>query len=221
MSGSLGVLSIGISWAVIGIVLSIVMGRLGHNSFGWLVLGGILGPLAVVLAVNARRKDERLEADAVQLGGVPGWGAVDVLVGFDGSSESVAAADSVVVLLGNRLGRLTAATVVAYGAGDADETRAAEGLRRFAARTPERRWGLEVLHGHPAQALGEYAATERYDVIAVGTRGAGITKAIVGSAASQLARHSTVPVLLAGANVGKPREGQPMSAGSRGAAPAS
>ena len=217
MSGSMLVVTIGISWVAIGVVLSIVMGRRGHNSFGWFVVGAVLGPLAVVLAADAWRRNEKLEPEAVQLGVGPGGGAVDVLVGFDDSPDCLAAAEAVVALLGNRLGRMTAVTVVAYGAGEADEAKAADALRRFAAGAPGRGWELEVLHGHPAEVLGEYATAQRYDLIAAGTRGAGITKAILGSAASALARHSTVPVLLAGTGAGTPERARPMSPAAQGA----
>src|SRR4051794_19237002 len=111
------VLVIAACWAAIGIVLSTVMGRRGHSGFEWLVLGTLLGPLGVILAVDAWRHDEDLH-EAVLVGGVhalPRRGPVDVLVGYDGSPESVAALDSALALLGERLGRLSVATVVSYG----------------------------------------------------------------------------------------------------------
>ena len=199
MSGLGVVVAIAGVWVAIGIVMSIVMGRRGHNSFGWLVLGTLLGPMAVVLAIDARRHDEELEPAAVGGSGEARRGPVDVLVGFDGTAESVAAADAAAQLFGDRLGRLTVATVVPYGDMRWPAESAAEALRRLAARTPERACELEVLHGHPAAALREYAASAGYDVIAVGARGAGVTKAILGSAAAELARESKVPVLVVGA----------------------
>ncbi len=62
MTDSLGFfVVIGVAWLAIGLVLSIVMGRRGHDTFSWLLLGTVLGPLAVVLAVEAGRHDERLQ----------------------------------------------------------------------------------------------------------------------------------------------------------------
>ncbi len=56
MSESLGFFMVlAAAWLAIGLVLAIVMGRRGHDSFGWLVLGTLLGPMGVVLAVAARR----------------------------------------------------------------------------------------------------------------------------------------------------------------------
>jgi len=192
--------AVGVSWLVIGIALSIVMGRRGHNGFGWLVLGTLLGPLGVVLAVDAWRHSE--QAPPAPLGaGIPpimGTGPVDVLVGFDGSPESIAVIDAVVELFGDRLGRLTVTTVVPFGDIRLQERLAREALLRLGGRTPGWTLELEVLHGHPSVAIGQYATENDYDVIAVGTRGTGITKAILGSAASELARHSKVPVLVVG-----------------------
>ena len=69
MSDSFGfLLALAGVWVTIGIVLSVVIGRRGHNSFGWLVMGVLLGPLAVVLAVDARRHDERLDPGKAILG---------------------------------------------------------------------------------------------------------------------------------------------------------
>lgn len=201
------VVAIGAVWMGIGVVLAVVMGRRGHSSFGWLVLGAVLGPLAVVLAIDAWGHSEELEPDPVGSQGRVRRGPVDVLVGFDGSPESAAAADAVVELFAERVGRLTVATVVPYSDARPDVASAADALRRLAARTPDRPCDLEILHGHPAAALIEYAAAGGYDVIAAGTRAGGITDAILGSAATELARDSKVPVLLVGAPVRQaPRE---------------
>ena len=46
--------------------------------------------------------------------------------------------------------------------------------------------------------LRECARDAGYELIVVGSRGAGISKAILGSAATELARNSAVPVLVVG-----------------------
>ena len=201
MSDSFGlVLAIAGAWVVIGLVLSIVMGRRGHDSAGWLVLGALLGPLAVVMAVDAERNEERLRP--ARLAGGPrapaGSGPVDLLVGYDGSPESAAAVDAAVGLLGPRIGRLTVATVVPYDDVREEERRADQELRRLASRMVGRGVEMEVLHGRPSTALRDFARDGGYELLVIGTRGAGISKAILGSAASELARDSDVPVLLVG-----------------------
>jgi nucleotide-binding universal stress UspA family protein len=205
MTEGLGILVlVGSIWLTIGLVLSIVMGRRGHNGFEWLVLGTLLGPLGIVLAVDARRHHEQLAPAVITSGGSPvsGPGPVDVLVGYDGSPESTAAMDAVVGLLGDRIGRLTVATVAPFGDVKLDERQARAGLGRLVGRIPGREPTLEVLHGHPSVALRQCATEAGYDLVVVGTRGAGITKTILGSAARELSRDCKVPVLLVGGSVG-------------------
>lgn len=194
------VIGVAAGWLAIGFLLSIVMGRRGHDSFAWLVTGALLGPLAMVLAVDARRRAEALEPASLRRPpAIPSSGPVDVLVGFDGSPESQAALDAVPRILGAKLGRLTVATVVPYGQLREQERLATKALQSLEGRAAGVECDLELLHGQPASALIEYAADGGYELIAVGTRGAGITKAILGSAATQLAEGSTVPVLLVNA----------------------
>ena len=192
------VFAIAATWLAIGLVLSVVMGRRGHNGFGWLVIGAVVGPLAVVLALAARRHEVDAQRDG-RSGGSQGPGRpgrVDVLVGYDGSPQSIAALDAARALFGDRMGRLGVATVTHFGDSRQQERAARAALDRLTAGAPGPRPHLEVLHGHPATALVTFARSAGYDVIAVGTRGSGITKAILGSAASELARDSRVPVLL-------------------------
>ena len=141
MTDSLGFfVVIGAAWLAIGLVLSIVMGRRGHDSFSWLLLGTVLGPLAVVLAVEAGRHDERLRPAPVGAGTpvAAGNGPVDVLVGYDGSPQSTAAIDAVAGLLGDRLGRLMVTTVIPYGQVREPERLATEALRSLIGRVPGR-----------------------------------------------------------------------------------
>lgn len=43
-----------VTFVCIGLVLAIVMGRLGHSPFAWGVLGVVLGPIAHHAVVNPR-----------------------------------------------------------------------------------------------------------------------------------------------------------------------
>jgi hypothetical protein len=106
-------ITIAIAWGVIGLITSYVMGRRGHNPFGWLFLGAVFGPLVVPLAIGAARR-ARMTSQAVGVVGSRGEGPVDVLVGIDGSPQSAAALGAMCALLGPRLGRLTLAAVVSF-----------------------------------------------------------------------------------------------------------
>ena len=186
-------------WVAIGVTLSFVMSRRGHNGFAWLVLGAVLGPLAVVLAVDAGRHSENLEPQLVDAAPREHRsGPVDVLVGYDGSPQSMAAIEAVISLLGDRLGRLTVATVVPYGGVRELERTAESELRAIGRRTAGHKPELEVLHGRPSAALRQFAADSGFDLMVVGTRGAGLSETVLGSTASELARGSEVPVLIAG-----------------------
>jgi nucleotide-binding universal stress UspA family protein len=188
-------------WLAIGLSLSLIMTKRGHNGFGWLVVGTLFGPLAFVLAFDASRHDEALNPVAVRkLRASRTTGTVDVLAGYDGSGESSHAIAQVAQLLGDRMGRLTVATVVPFDNVLEPEQKARADLQQLfdtggpgAARITE----LKVLHGRPADALRQWALEDHYDLIAVGGRGAGLSKRILGSAATELAADAKVPVLVA------------------------
>lgn len=200
-------------WIGIGLLLALVMGRHGHDPFAWWLLGTLLGPLALPLALSAeRRQAER----AQQLGiGVPGRGPVDVLVGLDGSPEAGAALLTVLDLLGPQLGRLTLATVVDLDASvehDRAKDQARAELLRRADQIRMRLWSssqepdepgrpfpdLILLPGQPAEALPRLAAEGGYDLLVVGGRGTGLSRVLLGSTATTLAAQAKVPVLVAG-----------------------
>jgi nucleotide-binding universal stress UspA family protein len=185
-------------WLSIGISLALVMGRRGHGAFQWLLLGAVLGPIALPLAL-ARIRDERRPQTQELAAGVRGSGAIDVLVGIDGSPESQAALGSAVELLGPRIGRLTLAWVTEFDDTSAqareNTKRAVESLERSAEAANVTEPGMVLLSGRPADALTDQARHEGYQLLVVGRRGRGATKALLGSTASRLAR-TDVPVLI-------------------------
>ncbi len=89
-------------------------------------------------------------------------------------------------------------TVIPYGQVREPERLANEALRSLIGRVPGASPEFEVLHGHPSTALSQYASERGYELIAVGSRGGGLTHAVLGSAATELARDSKVPVLVVG-----------------------
>jgi len=209
------------TWLAIGLGLSWVMGSRGHAGFSWLVVGTVLGPLALVLAVDASRHDEALNPRSVPHRATrKRSGVVDVLVGYDGSDESRAAVDAAATLLGDRLGRLTVAAVVPYDA-PAEHHRLTEAGLQWFARGPGSATklvtDLMLLHGRPAQALRDLAADAGYGLIAVGARGAGVSRLVLGSTADELARGGNVPVLVAGGSPCGPQadEGDRLAEGDR------
>jgi nucleotide-binding universal stress UspA family protein len=185
-------------WVGIGLALALIMGRRGHTRFGWLFVGAVLGPIALVLALTSWRQEA---PPATRLAGATaaGTGPVDALVGYDGSPEALAAVDAVIGLLASRLGRLTVATVVPLGAGQREEESAAAALQALCSSRAASAAASEVLHGRPSEALSRRAVEGGYQLLAIGTRGTGFAKAAFGSTATELARASKLPVLMVGA----------------------
>ena len=208
-----------ICWPVTGVGLGIVMARRGYSGFGWGVIGLILGPVGILAALSAYvppRPDEVLAP------GTAGPGTVDVLVGIDGSWECRHAATTAWSLFGPRLGRLTLAIVVPFDATPEEERGAqhaladANGALRISGMT-EPTPACVVLHGRAADSLRRYATDEGFGAIAVGCHGHGMSKAVLGSTAAALTRHSEVPLIVAGGHDGAekrpPRQAARVGAG--------
>ena len=198
-------LVVGGAWLAIGLSLSLVMARRGHDGFGWLVIGALFGPLSLLLALDTARHDEVLGPITVRqaktAAGAGNADVVDILVGYDGSPESRAAIEAAAEQAGESLGRLTVATVVPYDDIVEAERSARSELQRLAETGDEdvvRVTEFKVLHGRPSEALRQWAEQDGYELIAVGSRGAGLSKRIVGSAASELSEGGRVPVLVVG-----------------------
>jgi nucleotide-binding universal stress UspA family protein len=195
------VLLIGLAvWLTVGITLAVLMGRRGHSPFEWFLIGAVLGPIALPLAWG-RISSEPAALNREIVDAVPGLGTgpIDVLVGIDGSPESETALRTAVEILGARIGRLTLAGVTEFDYGnpqvEADTKRALETLRGMAASVTVAHLGITILSGKPAEALPEYALRDGYQLLVVGRRGRGASKAILGSTASQLAS-APIPVLV-------------------------
>jgi nucleotide-binding universal stress UspA family protein len=195
-----------------------------------------MGPMAMVFAWDTLRHEPNVAPQVVDPG-IPRVGTLDVLVGVDGSPASAAAVRAAVRLFEHSLGRMTLATVIPRGepAGSPDERAARMALQRQGVRVRAHQPAVEVfsanglrpalvvLRGNPAHELAAAAADGGYDVLVVGSRGAGITKFVLGSVAKALAAGCSVPALVVGSapeDVGPVRLGTTSSAlGRDGGAP--
>ena len=191
-----------IAWLLFGLAGAVVMIRRGHSPAIWLSLS-FFGPLVIFLVISALDEEAPIAAKAEGIAGSPGAGPVDVLIGLDGSPASHAALEEVVRIFGDRLGRVTVATVLDYDVDQlpgnpaprqdaADLLAGAVGaVHALADLTPEQ----AVLTGKPADALVDYARTTGAHLVIAGTRGAG-AHLVLGSTAKSLASQAEVPVLL-------------------------
>jgi nucleotide-binding universal stress UspA family protein len=197
-----------VGWLAIGALAGVIEARHGHWHRGW-VVSMILGPFAVPLALQ--RRHEAPFAPTVLAEAQAARGPVDLLIGFDGSADAMAAAERATDLFGPRVRRVTLATVldVDTAAPHADssiyqepwpEERSARDRLENAVSTLRgrraERIGSVILAGEPADALERYAVEEGYEVVVVGRRGTGLSKLLLGSCASRLSGRTKVPVLL-------------------------
>lgn len=191
-------------WLLVGVAVATVETRRGHWRKVW-VLGPLLGPFSLPIALAARGGERRPFPRLLKAGGV-GRGSRDVLVAVDGSDASIAAAHTAVELLADDLHTVTLATVLDFDADDppqsghwSDEVEAHTALATIA-RDIHRQAGVEpstvLLFGPPPVALAVYAGDAGYDLVVAGRRGRGMAKTVLGSCATRLAGNCPVPVLL-------------------------
>ena len=211
MSATTALFALLCAWLVIGIMSCFVMTRRGHDPWSWGVLGALLGPLVIPLALAATRRDRETSrlVETWHTGQV-GRGPISALVGVDGSVEAAAAACTVIELFGPRLGHLTLGTVTdleaaasasAHGQALSSEARAM--LEHPATYVGDFDPDTILLAGEPAHALLDYALDHDIDLLAVGSHGRGLSKAVLGSVAARLVQQQDVPVLVVGS--GMPR----------------
>ena len=193
-------------WVGTGVVVAVAMARHGHSAFSWGLLGALLGPLTVPLALDARAHPSQ-RAVVTSSGTDRFSGPVAVLAGIDGSPESVSALQAALELLGGRAGRVRLVAVVSQDAATNslmfDELHA--DARRWLERAAEVTTGAfgeqVVVAGDPVEVLTGNLA-EGFDVIVIGPRGSGFSKRLFGSVARELPGRSRVPVLIGGRAVG-------------------
>ncbi len=108
-----------VAWVGVGTV-TVVLVRRGHGEGSGLVLGAVLGPLVLPIAVErGRRGAQRLErrGEPAVVEAAPGRGP-SVLIGVDGSPQSEEAVRAAVRLVAPVTGRVLLATVVSADAAD-------------------------------------------------------------------------------------------------------
>lgn len=188
-------------WMGLALALSVVMARRGHDSFQWALLGVVLGPLAIPLAI-AHREKAVVPPDADLRPGEPGRVLVGVRPGTNlgavapALSHLAAIAGPVPVSVASVLDaeaceRPTRHEVLAETERFLDEAARALVDAGVASEPVER----HVLYGDPATALAKLADDCRCALIAVGA-GEPLTRRVLhGSTRTSLLRHATVPVL--------------------------
>jgi nucleotide-binding universal stress UspA family protein len=177
--------------------------RWGHDPFGWLLLTAAMGPIALVAMVGTRQRDQALSHAALPRAPRPPGGPV-VLAACDGSEATA------------RIGRHLAET---YGPGadvvllvvephereprtPEEERQAQQHAERTAAAAlePLRAVGMRartaIAYGSAEEEIVRAADAEGASVIVVGRRGAGLSRALLGSVSEHVVKHAHHPVVV-------------------------
>ncbi|TWJ22258.1 universal stress protein [Micromonospora endolithica] len=191
-------------WLTVGLVTAawfVIRG--GHAHLLWYVVGGLLGPLFIPIAVERGHSRTR-EVDVRPGRPRAARGGLRVLVGVDGSPDSDRALDAVARTLAGTTSELVLVSVASPDRVGDDATAERAATRRMLddrvaalpAELPEPT--TEVVVGHPADALLAVAETHDVDLLVVGRHGHGLRDRLLGSVADDLARRSPRAVLLGG-----------------------
>jgi nucleotide-binding universal stress UspA family protein len=188
-----------VTWVALGLASVVFLGRHGRRSAAWYVIGVVLGPILVPIALELGKRHgvvlSRTEPVLVQ---VP---YRTVLAAIDGSRESEDALEDAARTLAPQGAQFVLLTVLDpdLGENDPDAEREARALlQESSERLPQGclPTALEVAMGDPGSTIIDRAAARNADLIVMGRRGHGLSERILGSVADYVVRRSPGPVLL-------------------------
>ncbi len=187
-------------WSGSGILACIIFRRHGHNLLLFAGLAVWMGPLVIYMMLYVARQEEPMVVDVVQ-DGAPGAGWLDVLVGTDGSTESVTSVSAALTTLKPALGRVTITSVLDAETAHSPhvfstDEEAEQAVRDIARRADLDGAALVLLSGRADRALSAYAQSERFDAILVGHESHRLAGALLGSTIRRLASDAPVPVII-------------------------
>jgi nucleotide-binding universal stress UspA family protein len=200
-----------LGWLAIVLVSMLIVGyfatRWGRDAFGWLLLAAALGPFAIIALLGTRHRDlehpetferrgEALTREAQKV----------VLVACDGSDQSVRAATYAAAEYPDA-DEIVLVTVFPRESRPRDDNDPSmqEHEQRVDACTTESMDALRgaqintrliVGYGKPGEEILRAADEEKADAIVVGRRGAGLSKALLGSVSDYVTKNAKRPVVL-------------------------
>jgi nucleotide-binding universal stress UspA family protein len=182
-------------WLGAGSTVALMMRRSGHDFLLWLFLGVLLGPFTAMFALERHRRDERRRIGRV---GAEHAERFDAIAAIDGSEESIHAARIALDLFGDSLSSLTLVTVLDYEAGGTSipQSQAYALLADVASQIEFEPVNTAVIYGPAAASISKLAQESGFELIIVGSRGRGMSKAIFGSVTATLVGGSAIPVFV-------------------------
>lgn len=206
----MSIAAVALIWAVTVIAsmaaVAFLATRWGRDPFGWALLAAVMGPIAVIGLVGTRQSDtERPEPFEAVPDGPPAPGP-HIVAACDGSPAGLRIARYIADMHRDRMD-VVVLTVLPREArpGEAWAGAPGEHERRVNAATSEplrilRAAGVSahalVGYGSAAEEILRCAEQEHAEAIIVGRRGAGLTKALLGSVSEHVVRQAKQPVVV-------------------------
>jgi len=189
-----------VTWVTVGLAAALYLGRHGRRSGVWYVIGVVLGPILLPIAIDLAPRRGLMLTRSTPPGRDEG-SSLTVLAAVDGSQESDDALDDAARVLAPDGAQFILLTVLNPDLSENDpEVRreAQQLLTSRAARLPAdcRPAILEVVAGEPSRVILDRAAADSVDLVVMGRRGRGLSELLLGSVADQVVRRSPRPVLL-------------------------
>jgi nucleotide-binding universal stress UspA family protein len=202
-------LEILVPWLVVVLVTMIVVTylalRWGRDPFGWLLLSAAMGPIAIIALIGTRHADVERQRRPTVSGAPPVAGSTRIIVGCDGSATGPRIAEYIVRDLSQNA-NVVLACVLPH---EAEPTGSDQARRDCEARVSQMTQAtLDVLgsggvsvrtavvFGQAGEEIVRLADREQADLIIVGRRGAGLSKALLGSVSDHVVKHAARPVLI-------------------------
>lgn len=188
-------------WGLSGLAIAGLMYRRGHNFWINAFIGVGYGPFLTVIWLQSRLHQSDEEHVVVGRTEPLPFGHLYVLVGLDGSEQSLRSVGALVDMLGSSIRRMRLVSVIDHELTDAadiyevDERRI-DHLEEAAMTLGFPNAEISLLKGRPSNALAAHGLANDFDMLIVGHRHNAVTSALLGSTSTQLARSAGLPVLV-------------------------
>jgi nucleotide-binding universal stress UspA family protein len=197
---------------VCAVIAALVAARWGRDPFSWVLVCAVLGPFGLV-ALVALRPDTTPRPAPVRTGGTAGppTSRRRILVPVDTSENALPAVEYAKGVVQRSGGQITLLAVFPIERADAPGAEPASSRRiEFENECHEYFDGpsgllteagvpyeTKVAFGNPADEILRLAHEAPFDLIVIGRRGRGLSKALLGSVSEKVIQNARVPVTLA------------------------